>query len=68
VIVIKQDNLLDILSAFRFAQIPCELPVIIVKQAVHDVPEEKNEPPEERALLCENIWSEILVSLTISFI
>jgi len=24
----------------------------------------KNEPPEERTLLCENIWSEILVNLT----
>jgi len=25
-----------------------------LKQAVHDVPEEKNEPPEERALSCDN--------------
>ena len=41
VIVIKQNNLLDILSAFCFVQIPSELPVIILKQAVHDVPEEK---------------------------
>ena len=24
----------------------------------------KNEPPEERALLCDNIWSEILVNVT----
>ena len=30
--------------------------VSILKHAVHDVPEEKNEPPEERALFCDNNW------------
>jgi len=32
------------------------LSVSILKQAGHDVPEEKNEPPEERALFCDNNW------------
>ena len=30
--------------------------VSILKQAGHDVPEENNEPPEERALFCDNNW------------
>jgi len=47
---------LSILSAFCFVQIPCELSVSILKQAGHDVPEEKNEPLEERALFCDNNW------------
>jgi len=32
------------------------LSVSILKQAGHDVPEEKNEPPEERALFCDINW------------
>jgi len=55
------------LSAFCFVQNPCELPVNILKQAVHDVPKEKNEPPEERALSCDNNWIfdlEFLVNVT----
>jgi len=28
----------------------------ILKQAGHDLPEEKNEPPQERALFCDNNW------------
>jgi len=47
---------LNILSAFCFVQIPCELSVSILKQAGHDVPEEKNEPSEQRALFCDNNW------------
>jgi len=27
-----------------------------LKQAGHDVPEEKNEPSDERALFCDNNW------------
>jgi len=27
-----------------------------LKQAGHDVPEEKNEPSEERAFFCDNNW------------
>jgi len=37
-----------------------------LKQAGHDVPEEKNETPEERALFCDNSWLfdlEFLVSV-----
>jgi len=55
VFVIKQDGKHpQYLIGFLFVQNPCELPVTILKQTVHDVPEVKNEPPEERPLSYDN--------------
>ena len=39
------------------------MPVTILKQTVHDVPEVKNEPPEERTLSYDNNWLFDLVFL-----
>jgi len=41
------------LTFFYFVQITCELAFSILKQAVHDFPEEKNEPREEKPLSCD---------------
>jgi len=43
-------NLSNIFINFCFAQIPYELPVMMLKQALHDFLEEKNELPEQRPL------------------
>jgi len=32
------------------------LPVVILKQAIYDFLEERNELPGERLLLCDNNW------------
>jgi len=45
-----------VLTDFCFVQIPFELPVIILKQAVHDFLKDKNELIKERYLLCDNKW------------
>jgi len=42
------------LSIFCLVQIPCELSVIILKEAVHDFLEANNELPEVISLLCDN--------------
>jgi len=49
-------NLSNVLTDFCFVQIPFELPVIILKQAVHDFLKDKNELIKERYLLCDNKW------------
>ena len=42
------------LSIFCLVQIPCELSVIILKEAIHDFLEANNELPEVISLLCDN--------------